>query len=110
MRASRRRLQELKQTVPEVSVRQALAAQQRGAVLIDVREPDEVGAGSPTGARRIVRGFLELNIEDVVPELDTPLLVMCAGGARSLFASRGLQELGYTSVRSVAGGFDARAG
>ncbi len=107
MRASRRRLQELKQTIGEVTVQEAFSAQQRGAVLIDVREPDEVGAGSPVEAKRIVRGFLELNIEDLVPELDTPLLVMCAGGARSLFASHDLQELGYSAVRSVAGGFGA---
>ncbi|MFQ5526077.1 MAG: molybdopterin-synthase adenylyltransferase MoeB [Thermoanaerobaculia bacterium] len=107
MRASRRRLQELKQAVPEVSAKQAFADQQRDALLIDVREPDEIAGGSPIGAQRIVRGFLELNIEDVVPDLDRPLLVMCAGGARSLFASRDLQELGYTSVRSVAGGFGA---
>ena len=107
MRASHRRLQELKQTIDEVTVQEAFSAQQHGAVLIDVREPDEVGAGSPVGAQRIVRGFLELNIEDLVPELDTPLLVMCAGGARSLFASHDLQELGYSAVRSVAGGFGA---
>lgn len=107
MRASHRRLQELKQTIDEVTVQEAFSAQQRGEVLIDVREPDEVGAGSPVGAQRIVRGFLELNIEDLVPELDTPLLVMCGGGARSLFASRDLQELGYSAVRSVAGGFGA---
>ncbi|MCZ6507530.1 MAG: molybdopterin-synthase adenylyltransferase MoeB [Acidobacteria bacterium] len=107
MTASGRRLQELKRAVPEVTAEEAFAQQQRGAVLIDVREPDEVAAGSPTGAQRIVRGFLELRIEDLVPELDKPLLVMCAGGARSLFACHDLQGLGYSNVCSVAGGFGA---
>ena len=50
MRASQRRLQQLKQIIPEVTARQAFAAQADRSVLIDVREPDEVAAGSPAGA------------------------------------------------------------
>ena len=107
MRASQRRLQQLKETIPEVTVRDAFAAQQDGSVLVDVREPNEVAGGSPASAQRIVRGFLELEIEDQVPDLDQPLLVLCAGGARSLFASRDLQAMGYSDVSSVAGGFGA---
>ncbi|RMH15988.1 MAG: molybdopterin-synthase adenylyltransferase MoeB [Acidobacteria bacterium] len=103
--ASQRRLAELKREVPEVTPREAFALQRQGAVLVDVREPDEVAAGSPAGARRIVRGFLELRIEEQVPDLERPILVMCAGGARSLFAARDLQALGYRDVRSVARGF-----
>ena len=57
-----------------------------GALLIDVREPDEVSQGSPAQARRIVRGFLELRVEDAAPDPDTELLLLCAGGVRSLFA------------------------
>lgn len=105
--ASQRRLQELKTTVPEVTPQEALMLKNNGAALIDVREPDEVAAGSPAGAARIVRGFLELQVEEQVPELDQTVLVMCAGGARSLFAARDLQELGYHDVRSVSGGFTA---
>ena len=107
MRASQRRLHELKQSIPEVTVQEAAAAAQAGGLLIDVREPNEIAGGSPAGAHRIVRGFLELQIEDRVPDLDQPLLVMCAGGVRSLFASSDLREMGYTNVSSVAGGFAA---
>ena len=107
MKASQRRLLELKTQVPEISVTQAAELQEQGAILVDVREPDEVAAGSPLGAERIVRGFLELRIEEQVPDFDQTVLVMCAGGARSLFAARDLQEMGYTDVKSVAGGFNA---
>ncbi len=107
MIARQRRLALLKATVPEVSVREAFELQQRGAVLVDVREPDEVAGGSPVAAERIVRGFLELEIENRVRDLEHPVLVMCAGGTRSLFAARDLQEMGYTEVYSVAGGFNA---
>ncbi len=106
MKAKDQRLAELKQAIPEVTPLEAARLQREGAALIDVREPDEVGQGSPPGAQRIVRGFLELRIEDAVPDTDRPVLVMCAGGVRSLFAAEGLQKLGYRDVRSVAGGFN----
>jgi len=105
MKARDRRLQELRTLVREVTPGQALAAQSRGAVLIDIREPDEVAGGSPTGAHRLVRGFLELRIEEAVPDPEQEVLVLCAGGMRSLFAAADLLELGYGNVRSVAGGF-----
>ena len=105
MIARRRRLLQLKQTIPEVGPREAFALQQDGATLLDVREPGEVAGGSPIGAARIVRGFLELEIENHVPDLEQPLVVMCASGERSLFAAHDLRELGYRNVHSLAGGF-----
>jgi molybdopterin/thiamine biosynthesis adenylyltransferase/rhodanese-related sulfurtransferase/molybdopterin converting factor small subunit len=105
--ARQRRLRQLRETVSEVTALAAFELQQQGAVVVDVRERDELAAGSPLGAECIVRGFLELQIEDRVPDLGRTVLVMCAGGTRSLFAARNLQELGYADVRSVAGGFTA---
>lgn len=100
-----RRLQELKQIIPEIDPAQALELQDQGAALIDVREQDEIAQGSPANAYRLGRGFLELRIEQAVPNPDRTLLVMCGGGVRSLFAAEGLKCLGYRDVRSVAGGF-----
>ncbi len=105
--ASERRLQELRRTIPELTPPEAFALQRDGAALVDVREPDEVAGGSPAGAERIVRGFLELDVEKHVPDLGRTVVVMCAGGARSLFAARDLQELGYQDVYSLAGGFNS---
>lgn len=106
MKAKDRRLAELKGTIPEVTPEEALALHKQGAVLLDVREADEVANGSPKGALRMGRGFLELRIEDAVPESDATVLVMCAGGVRSLFAAETLRHLGYRNVKSVAGGFN----
>ncbi len=106
MKAKDRRLAELKAQIPEVSPEEALALQGQGAVLLDVREQDEVAQGSPKGAVRLGRGFLELRVEDAIPEKDRTVLVMCAGGVRSLFAAESLRRLGYEDVRSVAGGFN----
>jgi rhodanese-related sulfurtransferase len=88
------RIAELKTRVAEVEPREAARLQAAGAVLIDVREPDEVAQGSPPGAQRIVRGFLELRVEDAVAEKGATVLVLCAGGVRSLFAAEGLKLLG----------------
>ena len=106
MSGKRRRLEELRGVIPEVTPVEAYDLQRQGAVLVDVREPDEVTLGTPEGARRIVRGFLELRIEEAVPDMATSLLVMCAGGTRSLFAAENLRQLGYENVHSVLGGFD----
>jgi molybdopterin/thiamine biosynthesis adenylyltransferase/rhodanese-related sulfurtransferase len=102
------------------SVRQAVAARGgksgdgngAGPIVIDVREKDEWTEGFIPGARWIPRGFLELRIEDQVPERTSEVILYCAGGTRSALAARALGELGYTNVKSMAGGFTAwkRAG
>jgi sulfur-carrier protein adenylyltransferase/sulfurtransferase len=106
MKGKDRRLAELKNAIPEVTPQEALALHKQGAVLLDVREADEIANGSPKGALRMGRGFLELRIEDAMPEFDQTVVVMCAGGLRSLFAAETLQNLGYSNVKSMAGGFN----
>ncbi|PGH53179.1 molybdopterin biosynthesis protein MoeB [Azospirillum palustre] len=102
-----RRLAELRARIAEVTAADALALQRDGALLVDVREDEETATGSPAGALRLPRGFLELRIEEKAPDPARPLLLMCAGGTRSLFAAEDLLRLGYRDVRSVAGGFSA---
>ncbi|MDH3301706.1 MAG: rhodanese-like domain-containing protein, partial [Acidimicrobiia bacterium] len=81
----------------------ALAA---GAVLLDVREPDEIAQGAVPGSAHIVRGNLEAQVESRLPDKSVPVVVMCAGGTRSAFAARTLQDLGYVDVVSMEGGFN----
>src|SRR3954468_884826 len=83
-----------------------------GPVLVDVREKDEWMEGFIPGAIWIPRGFLELRIEDQIPETSSEIILYCAGGNRSALAGRPLAELGYGNVKSMAGGFTAwkRAG
>src|SRR5215217_709044 len=82
------------------------AVRDRGAVVLDVREPDEHSQGAIPGAIHIPRGNLESNIESRVPDRDRPIVVHCASGTRSAFAARTLAELGYTDVVSMKGGFN----
>lgn len=105
MSARQDRIAALRAEVVEISPRQALELAGQGAVLIDVRESEELAAGTPRGALHLSRGFLELRIEQHVPDPATTLIVSCQSGVRSLFAADGLKRLGYRDVRSVAGGF-----
>ncbi|WP_372397312.1 molybdopterin-synthase adenylyltransferase MoeB [Azospirillum sp. HJ39] len=102
-----RRLTDLRARIPEVTAADALALQRGGALLVDVREDEETATGIPAGALRLPRGFLELRIEEKASDPARTLLLMCAGGTRSLFAAEDLLRLGYGDVRSVAGGFSA---
>ncbi len=74
--------------------------------ILDVREPDEYQQGALPGAVHVPRGQLEFSIEGRLPDKNAPIAVYCAGGTRSAFAAKTLQELGYTDVVSVIGGFN----
>ncbi len=75
--------------------------------LLDVREPEEWQGGHLPGAVHIPRGTLEMKVGNAVPDPKAPVVVYCAGGARSAFAARSLKLLGYDNVVSMAGGFGA---
>lgn len=74
-------------------------------VLIDIREDSEWHKGYAAGAIHLSRGILEGEIEEKVPELDTPIVLYCAGGNRSALSADNLLKMGYTNVASLAGGF-----
>ena len=103
-------IRELRGKTPEIEAAEANASPR--PLLIDVREADEHAQGAIDGSIFIPRGFLELRIEKHAPERDQPIVVYCASGTRSVLAARSLAELGYTNVRSLAGGFSGwkRAG
>ncbi len=103
----REMLAEAKAAVREIDPAQAeqeLSADK--AVVLDVREPDEYEQGALPGAVHIPRGTLETSVEGRIPDKSSHLVVYCAGGTRSAFAAKTLQELGYTDVSSVIGGFN----
>jgi rhodanese-related sulfurtransferase len=93
--------------VHEVTVADTLAAlaAQPTAHLIDVREDREWAAGHAAAAMHLSRGILERDIERLVPAPDTPLYLYCGGGFRSVLAADALQQMGYTNVHSVIGGW-----
>ena len=102
-------IERVKEEIQETDPGEVRKLQQIGSNvrLIDVRERDEFVEGHIEGAEFIPRGLLDLKIENTVPDKDRPIVLYCAGGVRSALAARTLLELGYTDVRSMAGGFTA---
>jgi rhodanese-related sulfurtransferase len=77
-------------------------------VVIDVREPDEWARGVIPGARPVARGVLEPSVDGKLPR-DATVVLYCAVGGRSALAGRSLQEMGFSAVENLEGGFDAWA-
>jgi molybdopterin/thiamine biosynthesis adenylyltransferase/rhodanese-related sulfurtransferase len=73
--------------------------------LVDVRETTEWDEGYIPGAVHVPRGHLESRIESELPNRDRKVVLYCAGGIRSALAAKTLEEMGYTDVISMSGGF-----
>lgn len=74
-------------------------------LLIDVREDHEWSQGHLPGAKHLGKGIIERDIESVVPDSDTEMVLYCGGGYRSALAADALQKMGYMNVVSMDGGF-----
>ena len=98
-----------KSRVREVSVQetQARMKENAGAKLIDVREDNEWEAAHAAGAIHLGKGIIERDIETTVPDKHAELILYCGGGYRSALAADVLQQMGYTNVFSMAGGWKA---
>jgi molybdopterin/thiamine biosynthesis adenylyltransferase/rhodanese-related sulfurtransferase len=105
MASSRDLLDDARRVIPEVTP-QEVARDGGARTLIDVRERSEFEEGYIRGAQHLSKGFIEVQVEDRVPDKSTPITLYCAGGVRSLLAARALHELGYSDVRSMSGGFN----
>ncbi len=91
-------------TVDETRSRMASNPQ---AKLIDVREDNEWEASHAAGAEHLGKGIIERDIEATVPNKFTEVILYCGGGFRSALAADVLQQMGYTNVFSMAGGWKA---
>ena len=106
MPSFRELLKSTKSEITEVSTEEAETLLEGDWTLLDVREPDEYEQGAIQGSVHIPRGNLESSIEAQVPNKETKIVAMCAGGARSAFAAKTLQEMEYKNVVSMDGGFN----
>jgi molybdopterin/thiamine biosynthesis adenylyltransferase/rhodanese-related sulfurtransferase len=97
-------LRDTKQRITEIQPEDAEARLDQ-ATFVDVREQDEHDQGTIPGSVFIPRGHLESQAETKLLDKDQPIVLYCAGGNRSAFAAETLQQLGYTDVVSMAGGF-----
>ena len=94
--------------ISEISPEEARVKVAHGALLIDVRDEEELLRNPPLGgALHLSRGRLEYLITDAVSSKHDPLVLYCGGGNRGALAVASLQSLGYTKVFNVRGGLHA---
>ena len=97
-----------KQRIAEISAQDAHEQAKRGeAVLLDVREEAEFRQGHAQSAKHLSKGVIEVEIEEQVPDPNQVIIAYCGGGSRSALVADNLQKMGYTNVRSLAGGMRA---
>src|SRR5664279_4074494 len=97
-------LRQIKSRIDEVDPSEVRDQLGNGAVVIDVREPEEWGTGHIPGAKHVPKSFLESRIEGAAGR-DDHIILYCQSGNRSAWAARTLiDDLGYTNVESMTGG------
>src|SRR5262249_61407020 len=102
-------MEEARQVIPEVTIDEVKTRMERGEkwALLDVREREEYREGHLDSAVSLPRGFLEMRVEEAVPDKSAPIIAYCAGGGRWLIAAPTLEEMGYENVVSLSGGDEA---
>lgn len=98
-----------KREIQEISVADLKRMQASGEkfTLVDVREREEQNRGTIPGAVTIPRGVVERDIEIATTNKEEPLVIYCAGGARSALAALNLKQMGFKKAMSLAGGYTA---
>ncbi len=99
-------LRQIKSRIDEVNPAAVREQVGNGAVIVDVREPEEWSAGHIPGALHVPKSYLESRIEGAIPDREKHVVLYCASGNRSAWAARTLiEDLGYEHVESMTGGF-----
>lgn len=98
-----------KKRIRETNADEVKAKLDRGEkfLLVDVREESEFAKDHLPGAVHLGKGVIERDIEQRLPDLNTPMVLYCGGGFRSALAADNLQKMGYTNVISMDGGVRA---
>jgi len=101
-------IKQAKKSIQEISVTDAKAAIDAGKVLIvDVRTAKEFRKGHIPKAINIPRGLLEFKVAKKIPNKNAAIICYCKSGGRSCLSTCTLGQMGYTNVKSMAGGWKA---
>jgi rhodanese-related sulfurtransferase len=80
------------------------------ALMVDVRDPGEYGAGHVLGAKNVPLARIDDGANDLARRKERPLVVYCDGGERSAKAVAALRKQGFARVTSLSGGLAAWQG
>jgi rhodanese-related sulfurtransferase len=104
--------------IENLNPRQAwvLLQQNADAVLVDVRTKlEHAFVGHPLGALHVawkeapdwhVNSAFVVEVERLVPDKNTPVLLLCRSGQRSLDAAKALEEAGFKRPINITDGFE----
>jgi rhodanese-related sulfurtransferase len=95
--------------VQEITVDQARERLSRNpkVVLMDVREDGEWEEQHAASAVHLGKGILERDLEKLYPDPATEIIMYCGGGFRSVLTAAAAQQMGYSKVSSLVGGYKA---
>lgn len=79
----------------------------KGAIALDIRDPDEHAAGHINGSLNISRGKLEMVVEGKIPDLNTEILCYCNANNRGALSAAALKQMGYVNAKYIADGLNA---
>lgn len=89
----------------DINIEQLKKMQEKGAILIDVRSPQEYNEGHIEKSISIPEYDLKLKVNEILPNKDETIIVYCSSGVRSRNAQKTLNKMGYTNVYNLYGGY-----
>lgn len=90
--------------IKEISISELLEHNQP-YVLLDIREDHEWANGHLPEAMHLGKGIIERDIEQTVADTKQKIVLYCGGGYRSALSAHTLQQMGYSNVYSLIGGY-----
>ncbi len=78
-----------------------------GAIALDIRDKEEHDIDHINGSLHISRGKLEMNVEGLIPDLETRVLCYCNAYNRGALSADTLRSMGYRNAMVIAGGLKA---
>jgi phage shock protein E len=96
-----------KARTPSTRPEEVAALMASGAIALDIRDGDEHANGCIPGSVHLSRGKLEMNVESVLPDPQTPILCYCNAQNRGALSAAALRDMGYVNATWIDGGLNA---
>lgn len=90
--------------VKQVTPDQVDALVSAGAIALDIRDKEEHDADHIANSLHVSRGKLEMNIEGLIPDLNTRILCYCNAYNRGALSADTLRGMGYANASFIGGG------
>ncbi|HIG36902.1 MAG TPA: rhodanese-like domain-containing protein [Oceanospirillaceae bacterium] len=90
--------------VEAVNPNQVDALVASGAILLDIRDQEEHNKDHISGSLNVSRGKLEMNIEGIIPDLNSTIICYCNANNRGALSAASLRDMGYNQAMFIKGG------